>query len=71
MSEWIKTSERLPKLDEDGDSDYVLVFHKGYGILMSVCYYNGCAHGFYDNCNLYSIDDAPYWMPLPEPPKGE
>lgn len=71
MSEWIKTSERLPEkyvyvllYVDDGEDKYIT-----YG-----CYqtYNDIISEFLAFDDEYlDVSKVLYWMPLPEPPKGE
>lgn len=61
MAEWISVKERLPESDS-----WVLVFIKGKrtaGIIETDRYYDGEF--------AFSEGKVTYWMPLPEPPKGE
>lgn len=74
-SSWIPCSERLP------EHDYiVLVWNK----LNNTCYTAVLDHdGYYSKATGWEVDDntgeykylsfeaAPYWMPLPEPPKED
>lgn len=59
MSEWIKCTERMPELDDDGFSEMVLVFSSSKNIYQN-----------YVIDNEWAVDtDITHWMPLPQPPK--
>ena len=61
MSEWIKCTERMPELDDDGFSEMVLVFSSSKNIYQN-----------YVIDNEWAVDtDITHWMPLPQPPKEE
>ena len=64
--QWIPTSERLPELYERvlvTDSEYVELsmlgrkYNEGYVWLFDTCWND--------------LEDLPYWMPLPEPWRGD
>lgn len=59
MSEWIKCSERMPELDDDGHSEMVLVASR-----------NGSIHLNFLIDDEWSLAmEATHWMPLPDLPK--
>lgn len=59
MSEWIKCSERMPELDDDGYSEMVLVVGRRGSIRLN-----------YLKDNEWSLAmEITHWMPLPELPK--
>ena len=73
---WIPCSERFPEVNEDGESDYILLSFSNYS-LQTIGRYQVDDQGgaFYDG-----DDDKPLvsyglfvnaWMPLPEPYKEE
>lgn len=72
MSEWIKTSEKLPK-----DGEWVLISTLGLDI-GPVCridlvrfnddIYDGKYFTSIDD-EFYRVEEIEHWMPLPEPPK--
>ena len=59
---WIKCSDRLPSLDDDGYSEPVLAINE-IGNIQVVSFYSG--DGF------DSISKITHWQPLPAPPKDE
>ena len=66
VQEWISVKDRLPELGErvictDGDA----VFEQ-YRVELS------CVYGMWDRFGLQSpMQEVTYWMPMPNPPKGE
>lgn len=83
--EWIFTSEQMPGLDEEAQSDYVLVAVKGWNDYMHVeiAYYN--QYGLSSDVRYmdtpcwiepfsgkrHDIGEVIAWMPLPPPPCGK
>ena len=75
MSEWIKCSERLPPVNEDGESCSVLLYgmdmlsdfgsHQFIGYLMDSKFYCDDGHSPHQ-CYYVS-----HWQPLPQPPEDE
>jgi len=59
MCKWIKCSERMPELDDDGCSDGVLALTSDENIIFSWVVNHDWEFG----------EDITYWMPLPQPPK--
>nr|DAK06701.1 MAG TPA: Protein of unknown function (DUF551) [Caudoviricetes sp.] len=57
---WIKCSERMPELDDDGYSEPVLAINE-IGNIQVVSFYSG------EGCD--SCNEITHWMPLPQPPK--
>lgn len=58
---WIKCSERMPELDDDGHSEMVLVAGR-----------NGSIHLNFLIDDEWSLAmEATHWMPLPELPKEQ
>lgn len=57
---WIKCSERMPELDDDGYSEPVLAVNE-IGDIKVVSFYSGEG--------LDSCTEITHWMPLPELPK--
>lgn len=69
--EWIPVSERLPEVDKDGYSDYILLSFENYGMPSVGMYWqdkdgNGAFHDGDVERTLVSVKA---WMPLPEPYK--
>lgn len=62
MSNWIKCSDRLPDLDDDGYSEPVLAINE-IGNIQVV--------SFYSDEGWDSYGEVTHWQPLPEPPKDE
>lgn len=61
MSKWIKCSERMPELDDDGYSEMVLVVSS-----------RGLIYQNYTIDNEWAVPtDITHWMPLPELPKDQ
>lgn len=74
--QWIPCSERLPEVNEDGESDYILLSCSNYS-LPTIGRYQVDDQGgsFYDGDDdkllvSYGLF-VNAWMPLPEPYKGE
>lgn len=70
---WIPASERLPEVDKDGYSDYILLSFENYGMPSVGMYWqdkdgNGAFHDGDVERTLVSVKA---WMPLPEPYKAE
>lgn len=75
MSEWIKCSDRLPPVNEDGESCSVLLYgmdilsdfgsHQFIGYLMEGKFY--CDDGNSPHQCYY----VSHWQPLPQPPEDE
>lgn len=65
--EWVPVKERLPELDEDGYSDYVLVSFANYVIPVIGQYADGDWHDGDDEKTLgkYGLK-VNAWMPLPK-----
>lgn len=59
MSRWIKCSDRLPDLDDDGCSEGVLALNSDGDIVFSWVINHDWEFG----------EDITHWMPLPELPK--
>lgn len=59
MSRWIKCSDRLPDLDDDGYSERVLALNSDEDIIFSWIVNHDWEFG----------EDITHWMPLPELPK--
>ena len=66
MSEWISVKDRLP--EEDGS--YLVYEAKYFGTGVYIGWFNNKKQYFTDeeSSNVQNVD---YWMPMPEPPKGE
>lgn len=71
MSEWIRPKDNLPKEYEnvllyvdDGRSKYIT-----FGYMLSISEDILEFNTFGDE--YFEVSDVLYWMPLPEPPKGE
>ena len=74
-SEWISVEERLPermkpvlvlatsRYEEDG-YDVLIAYHDGGE------WEEQCVHS-HECCVFYIYADVKFWMPLPEPPKGD
>ncbi len=71
MKEWIKTSERLPI----GGNNILLYVNDGRDKYITFGYIYSYDDKTFEFCTFGDeyIDESkvPYWMPLPEPPKGE
>jgi hypothetical protein len=73
---WIPVSERLPELDEDGYSTYVLVSFSNYSLpcIGQLRKTDGENH-WYEGDDEKALDSfglhVNAWMPLPEPYKAE
>lgn len=63
MGEWISVNDRLP---EDGET--VLTYRHG---IVEVQEFDNRRKGWIRNGWFWSMLTVSYWMPLPEPPKGE
>ena len=76
MSEWIPIDERLPEVDEDGYSDYVLISFENATIPTIGMYWqdkngDGAFHDGDDERTLASYGSfVNAWMPLPEMYRG-
>lgn len=69
VKKWIPCSERLP----ENDAKCLVYFDRR--VAMARWYGNYDEQGAWyiisdDVPKLYRIKNVPYWMPLPEPPKG-
>ena len=67
VQEWISVEDRLPE-----DSTYVLARLSGGVIYQALCLTNGSKQWYgatYEG--FVNKDTVTYWMPLPQPPKGE
>lgn len=60
MSQWIKCTDQMPELDDDGYSEPVLAINE-IGNIQVVSFYSDEG---WDSCN-----EITHWMPLPQPPK--
>ena len=63
VQEWISVKDRLP---EDGQS--VLTCKNG---ICAIQTYEARRNGWLCNGWFWSMATVTYWMPLPQPPKGE
>jgi len=70
MSEWISVNDRIPS---DGCS--VLVYwddeQNGHSCRVATWWSDERKFGYPCCGHRKALDDVDYWMPLPEPPKGE
>ncbi len=59
MNQWIKVTDRMPELSDDGHSEMVLVVNS-----------RGLIYQNYTIDNEWAVTtDITHWMPLPELPK--
>lgn len=58
---WIKCSERMPELDDDGRSEIVLVAGRNGSINLN----------FLIDDKWFNAMEVTHWMPLPQPPKEQ
>lgn len=63
VQEWISVKDMLP---EDGQS--VLTYKNG---VYEIQTYEKRRNGWLSNAWFWSMATVKYWMPLPQPPKGE
>lgn len=82
--EWIFTSEQMPGLDEEAQSDYVFVAVKGWNDYthVEIAYFDKYGLSSDGRCmdtpcwvnpfggKRHAVDDVFAWMPLPSPPCG-
>lgn len=66
--EWIPVSERLPEVDEDGFSEWVLVTTKNLDKTVTM-YDRLSANSWLTEC--FEGEKVLAWQPLPEPYKAE
>ena len=75
MSGWIKCSERMPELDDDGYSEQVLLFGKRNYVEaynQFVGYLDGNGDFYFDaEFDCVPCHEVKYWMSLPKPPLNE
>lgn len=75
MSEWIKCSERMPELDDDGYSEQVLLLGKRNYVEaynQFVGYLDGNGDFYFDaEFDCVPCHEVKYWMSLPKPPLNE
>lgn len=67
MAEWISVKDRLP----EGSIECLVVLHN---VMVNMAIYAPAAKTFFLPSGLpfKALNDGiTYWMPLPEPPKGE
>lgn len=60
-NQWIKCSERMPELDDDGYSELVLAVSRNRSIHLN----------FLIDGEWVLTMEVTHWMPLPEPPEEE
>ena len=66
VQEWIPVSERLPELGER------VICTDGYAVFEQYRVESSCVYGMWDRFGLKSpMQEVTYWMPMPQPPKGE
>lgn len=76
MSKWIPTDEKLPKVDGEGYSEYMLLSFEN-STVPCIGQYRVDREGgaFYDGDNEKSLSSYGFvvnaWMPLPEPYRRE
>lgn len=68
IGHWIPVSERLPEVDEDGLSEWVLVTTKNIDKAATM-YDRLCANSWLTEC--FDGEKVLAWQPLPEPYKAE
>lgn len=73
MSEWIKCSDRLPKL-ASGDPEctgYVLVYQTYFGSRFVQAFHDCADDAWYDEQGELIDGEVSHWMPLPAPPSKD
>lgn len=65
VSSWISCSEKLPEVDKP------VLIYEPYNKEMVVASLDCDKTGFSNDEYWYGLKNVPFWMSLPEPPKGD
>ncbi len=76
MSDWIKTTDKLPETKADGDapwekSESVLIWLKGYGVRFASYYVtnSGRKKWSINNMSGFGFEEVTHWQPIPDAAK--